>query len=81
MAVTADSPQGTRRSEEQGFRHVTRTWQRGVKFFFLFTTFIRIHWYTVPPTFQFTVWEGGFDLHCFFQMGILNMIQHFMHKY
>jgi hypothetical protein len=49
---------------------------------FLFTSFIRIHWYTVPPTFQFTVWEDGFDyIVFFFQMGILNMIQHFMHKY
>ncbi len=34
--------------------------------FFLFTTFIRIHWYTVPPTFQFTVWEDGFDYIVFF---------------
>jgi hypothetical protein len=50
--------------------------------FFLFTSFIRIHWYTVPPTFQFTVWEDGFDYIVFFlQMGVLNMIQHFMHKY
>ena len=48
---------------------------------FLFTSFIRIHWYTVPPTFQFTVWEDGFDYIVFLQMGILNMIQHFMHKY
>ncbi len=47
----------------------------------LFTSFIRIHWYTVPPTFQFTVWEDGFDYIVFFQMGILNMIQHFMHIY
>jgi hypothetical protein len=29
-------------------------------------TFIRIHWYTVPPTFQFTVWEDGFDYIVFF---------------
>jgi hypothetical protein len=52
------------------------------KFFFIFSnlrTFIRIHWYTVPPTFQFTVWEDGFDYIVFFQMGILDMIQHFMH--
>ncbi len=51
--------------------------------FFLFSylrTFIRIHWYTVPPTFQFTVWEDGFDYIVFFQMGILDMIQHFMHE-
>ncbi len=33
---------------------------------FLFTSFIRIHWYTVPPTFQFTVWEDGFDYIVFF---------------
>ncbi len=32
MAVTADSLLGTRRSEEQGFHHVTRIWQRGVQF-------------------------------------------------
>ncbi len=43
-------------------------------------TFIRIHWYTVPPTFQFTVWEDGFDYIVFFQMGLLDMIQHFMHE-
>jgi hypothetical protein len=43
-------------------------------------TFIRIHWYTVPPTFQFTVWEDGFDYIVFFQMGILDMIQHFMQE-
>jgi hypothetical protein len=52
--------------------------------FFIFSylrTFIRIHWYTVPPTFQFTVWEDGFDYIVFFlQMGILDMIQHFMHE-
>jgi hypothetical protein len=35
---------------------------------FLFTSFIRIHWFTVPPTFQFTVQEDGFDyiVFCFF---------------
>ncbi len=32
-------------------------------------TFIRIHWYTVPPTFQFTVWEDGFDYIVFFSNG------------
>ncbi len=30
MALTADSHPGTRRLEEQGFRHVTRTWQISV---------------------------------------------------
>jgi hypothetical protein len=39
-------------------------------FFSYLRTFIRIHWYTVPPTFQFTVWEDGFDYIVFFQMGI-----------
>jgi hypothetical protein len=29
-------------------------------------TFIRIHWYTVPPTFQFTVWEDEFENGPFF---------------
>ncbi len=29
-------------------------------------TFIRIHWYTVPPTFQFIVWEDGFYYIVFF---------------
>jgi hypothetical protein len=30
---------------------------------------------------QFTVWEDGFDyIVFFFQMGILDMIQHFMHE-
>jgi hypothetical protein len=33
-----------------------------------------------PPPFQFTVWEDGFDYIVFFQMGILDMIQHFMHE-
>jgi hypothetical protein len=32
-------------------------------------TFIRIHWYTVPPIFQFTVWEDGFDYIVFFSNG------------
>ncbi len=32
-------------------------------------TFIRIHWYTVTPTFQFTVWEDGFDYIVFFSNG------------
>ena len=32
-------------------------------------TFIRIHLYTVPPTFQFTVWEDGFDYIVFFSNG------------
>ncbi len=47
-------------------------------------TFIRIHWYTVPPTFQFTVWEDGFDyiiflilikIHCTFSIEIRIFIQ------
>ncbi len=58
-----------------------QSWHCKPHIFFLFTTFIRIHWYTVPPTFPFTVWEDGFDYIVFFQMGILNMIQHFMHRY
>ena len=40
-----------------------------VRKLFLFTSFIRIHWYTVPPTFQFTVWEDGFDYIVFFTNG------------
>jgi hypothetical protein len=36
---------------------------------FLFTSFIRIHWYTVPPTFQFTVREDRFDYIVFFSNG------------
>ncbi len=38
-------------------------------------TLIRIHWYTVPPTFQFTVWEDGFDYIVFFSNGNIIYIQ------
>jgi hypothetical protein len=51
-------------------------------FFYLqFLTFIRIHWYTVPPTFRYTgtVREDEFDYIVFVQMNILDRIQQFMH--
>jgi hypothetical protein len=51
------------------------------KGFFLFTNiYLNTLVHSSPPTFQFTVWEDGFDYIVFFQMGILDMIQHFMHE-
>ena len=52
---------GEEKRREERIREMERTLEDGKVFFnfFLFTTFIRIHWYTVPPTFQFTVWEDG----------------------
>jgi hypothetical protein len=45
-----------------------------------FRTFIRIHWYTVPPTFRYIVREDEFDyIVVVFLKNILDMIQHFMH--
>ncbi len=48
------------------YRHFNCAPLQKQKIIFLFTSFIRIHWYTVPPTFQFTVWEDGFDYIVFF---------------
>ncbi len=43
-----------------------------------FRTFIRIHWYTIPPTFRYIVREGEFDYRVFiFYFKLLGMIQHF----